>query len=36
MVTFYDLIGFFLCICTPCTLQMMMIIMIIIIMIIIK
>ena len=27
MVTFYDLIGFFLCICTPCTLQMMMIIM---------
>ena len=28
MVTFYDLIGFFLCICTACTLQMMMIIMI--------
>ena len=28
MVTFYDLIGFFLCICTPCTLQMIMIIMI--------
>ena len=28
MVTFYDLSGFFLCICIPCTLQMMTIIII--------
>ena len=35
MVTSYDLSGFFLRICIPCTLQMMMIMMMIIIIIII-